>query len=65
MLPYLADNDQSSPEPLFHCEDNPPISPYNDEPVIIQYSQVKREHIAPHTVEGNYSVLKREERDVS
>ena len=36
---------------------------YDDEPVIAQYSEVK--HIALHTAEGNYSVLKREEREVS
>ena len=29
MSPYLADNDQPPPICLFHCEDEPPVPPYN------------------------------------
>ena len=29
MPPYLVDNDQPPPIPLFHCEDEPPVPPYN------------------------------------
>ena len=65
MPPYSADIDQPPPVPLFHCEDNPSVSPYNDGPVIPQYSEVKKEHIAHHIVEENYSVLKREGKEVS
>ena len=63
MPPYLADNDQPPPEPLFHSEDNLSVPYYNKELVIAQYFEVK--NIALHTAEGNYSVLKREEREVS
>ena len=59
MPPYSANNDQP-----------PPVPPYKNEPVTAQYSEVKRENMTPHvmlhrtTAGGDYSVLKREDREV-
>ena len=64
--PYSADNEQPPPIPLFHGGDEPPVPPYIW-PVTTEYCEVKREHMVPHvTASGrNYSVLKREEREVN
>ena len=47
---------------MFHGGDEPPVPPYNNEPVTAQYFEVKREHMVPHitTAGADYSVLKRD-----
>ena len=71
MPPYSANNDQPPLIPLFHGGDEPLIPPYN-RPMTAQYFEVMRERVAPHVLPntstvpgGDYSVLRREEREVS
>ena len=65
MPPYLANNDQPPPIPLFYGGDELPVAPYNG-PVIAHYPEVKSEPVTPHVLPhnstaagGDYSVLKR------
>ena len=67
MPPYLADNEQPPPIPVFHGGDEPPVPSYNG-PVTAHYSEAKRELMAPHVLPhnstaagGDYSVLKRDD----
>ena len=66
MSPYSPINDHLPPITLFHGGDDPLVPPCNGL-MTAQYSEVKRENMAPHllphisTTARDYSVLKRDD----